>query len=65
MGGVMVSMLASNAVDRGFGHWSGQTNDDKIGICCSSIKHIVLRSKDRNGCLGIRLMCPSSSGLLF
>ena len=61
----MVSMLASNAVDRGFGHRSGQTNDDNIGICCSSIKHIVLRRKDKNGCLGIRLMCPSSSGLLF
>jgi hypothetical protein len=31
--GVMVSMLASSAVDRGFEPWSGQTKDYKIGIC--------------------------------
>jgi hypothetical protein len=32
-GGVMVSVLASSAVDRGFEHQSGQTKDYKIGIC--------------------------------
>ena len=34
IGGVMVSVLASSAVDRGFGPRSGQTKDYKIGICC-------------------------------
>ena len=47
-GGVMVSMLASSAVDRGFEHRSGQTKDYKIGICCFSSKHVTLRSKSRD-----------------
>ena len=47
-GGVMVSVLASNAVDRGFRHRSGQTKDFKIGICCFSAKHIVLRRKSKD-----------------
>ena len=34
IGGVMVSVLASSAVDRG----SGQTKDYTIGICCFSAK---------------------------
>jgi hypothetical protein len=34
--GVMVSVLASSAVDRGFKPWWGQTKDYKIGICCFS-----------------------------
>jgi hypothetical protein len=40
----MVSMLASSAVDRGFDPRSGQTKDYKIGICCFTAKHAVLRS---------------------
>ena len=46
--GVMVSVLASSAVDRGFDLWSGQTKDYKINICCFSAKHATLgrRSKD-------------------
>jgi len=43
IGGVMVSILASSAVDRG----SGQTKDYKIGICCFSTKHAALRSKSK------------------
>jgi hypothetical protein len=43
IGDVMVSMLTSSAVDRGFEPWSGQTKDLKIGICCFSIKHAALR----------------------
>ena len=39
IGGVMVSMLASSAVDRGFKHRSGQTKDYKISICYFSAKH--------------------------
>ena len=43
IGGVMVSMLASGVVDRGFEPRLGQTKDNKIGICCFSAKHAALR----------------------
>ena len=39
----MVSVLASSAVDGGFGPGSGQTKDYEIGICCFSPKHAALR----------------------
>ena len=45
IGRVMVSVLASSAVDRGFEPRSGQTKDNKIGICCFSAKHTVIRRK--------------------
>ena len=45
IGGVMVSVLTSSAVDRGFEPRSGQTKDYKIGICCFSAKHAALRRK--------------------
>ena len=45
IGGVMVSVFASSAVDREFEPRSGQTKDDKIDICCFSAKHAALRSK--------------------
>ena len=32
--GVLVSVLASSVVDRGFEPQSGQTKDYKMGICC-------------------------------
>ena len=35
-------------VDHGFKSQSGQTKDYKIGICWSSSKHMVLRSKSRD-----------------
>jgi len=35
IGDVMVSMIAPNAVDRGFEHWLGQTNNYKIDIVAS------------------------------
>jgi len=34
-GDVMVIMIPSNAVDRGFEHWLGQTKNYKIGIVAS------------------------------
>ena len=49
IGGVMVSVLDSSAVDRGFEPWSVQTKDYKIGICCFSAKHAALRSKSKDG----------------
>ena len=44
----MVIVLGSSAVDRGFEPRSDQTKDYKIGICCFSAKHPLLRrtSKD-------------------
>ena len=48
IGGVMVSVLASSAVDHGFEPWSGQTKDYKIGICCFSVKHAALRKKSND-----------------
>jgi hypothetical protein len=48
IGGVMASVLASSAVDRGFEPQSGQTKDYKIGICCFSAKHVALRRKSKD-----------------
>ena len=48
IGGVMVSVLASSAVDRGFEPRLGQTKDYKIGICCFSAKHVALRRKSKD-----------------
>ena len=48
IGGIMVSVLASSAVDRGFEPQSGQAKDYKIGICCFSAKHAALRRKSND-----------------
>ena len=45
IGGVMVSVLASSAIDRGFEPLSGQTKNYEIGIYCFSTKHAALRRK--------------------
>jgi hypothetical protein len=45
---VMVSVLASSAVDRGFEPRSGQTKDYKIVIYCLSAEHSSLMSKNQN-----------------
>ena len=45
IGGVMVSVLASNVLDRGFEPRSGKTKDYEIGICCFSVNHAALRRK--------------------
>ena len=46
--GVMVSVLASSAVDHGFEPRSGQTKNYEIGICCFSAKHAALRRKSKD-----------------
>ena len=46
--GVMVSVLATSVVDRGFEPRSGQTKDYTIGICCFSPKHAALKSKSKD-----------------
>ena len=48
IGGIMVSVLASSAVDRGFEPRSGQIKDYKICICCFSAKHASLGSKSKD-----------------
>ena len=48
IGGVMVSVLASRAVDRRFEPRSGQTKDFKIGICCFFTKHTAVRRKSKD-----------------
>ena len=48
IGGVMVSVLASSVVERGFESRSGQTKDYKIGMCCFSAKHAALRRKSKD-----------------
>jgi hypothetical protein len=48
IGGVMVSVLASSAVDRGFAPRSGQTKDYKICVFCFSAKHAALRRKSND-----------------
>jgi hypothetical protein len=45
--GVMVSVLASSAVYRGFQSRSGQTKDYTIGMFCLSAKYEALRSKSK------------------
>ena len=45
IGGWMVSVLDSSAVDRGFEPRSGQTKYYKMGICCFSATHVALRRK--------------------
>ena len=48
IGCVMVSVLVSSMVNRGFEPWSGQTKDYKIGICCFFAKHAKLRRKSKD-----------------
>jgi hypothetical protein len=43
----MVSVLTSIAIYRGFEPRSDQTKDYKIGICCFSTKHAVLKRKGK------------------
>ena len=45
IGGVMVNVLASSAVDRGFEPRWGQTIDYEIAICCFFAKRAALRRK--------------------
>ena len=47
IGGVIVNVLASNVVDRGFEPRSGQTKDYITVIACLSARHSALRSKGK------------------
>ena len=47
IGGVIVSVLATGAVDRGYEPRSDQTKDYAIGMWCFSVKHAALRLKSK------------------
>ena len=59
--GVMVSVLASSAVDRGFETQTGQTKDYKIGICCLSSTNASLGERATTDLVGIMIICPSEA----
>ena len=48
IGHVIVSVLASSAVDRRFEHRLGQTKDYYIGIFCFYAKHTPARSESKD-----------------
>jgi hypothetical protein len=48
IGGVMVSVLSSGVVDRGFEPRSDPTKDYEIASCCFSAKHAELRRKNKD-----------------
>ena len=48
IGFVMVTVLTSSAVDRGFQPRAGQTKDYEIGMCCFSAKHAASRRKSKD-----------------
>jgi hypothetical protein len=48
VGDVIVNVLASSAVDRGFDPRSGQIKDYEIGICCFSCKYDSLKRKSKD-----------------
>ena len=58
IGGVMVTLLASNAVDRGFEPRPGQTKDYKIGKYCFFAKHAEIA---KTGWLEIMITCLSGA----
>ena len=61
IGGVMVNVLASSVVDRGFELQSGQTKECKIGICCFSARHVALRRKGKDiSSVLMRFLCKTS-----
>ena len=45
--GVMISVIPSSAINRGFEPRSGQTKDYTISICCFFAKHSALRRKSK------------------
>ena len=47
IGGVMIRVFASSAVDRGFEPRSGQTRDYTIDLCCFSAKHSIKEKEQR------------------
>ena len=64
IGGVMVSVLASSAVDRGFEPRSGQTKDYKLVFVASPLSTQHYGERAKIGWLGIRILCLSRATCL-
>ena len=65
IGGVMVSMLASCAVDREFEHRSDQIKDHKIGIFASPLGMQHQGERAKTGWLRIKIMCQKCGNISF
>ena len=48
MGGVIISVFAPSAIDRGFKPLSCQTKENKIDICCFNATNAGLRRKRKD-----------------
>jgi hypothetical protein len=57
---VLVSVLVSSVLDRGFEPWSYQTKEYIIDIFCSSATHAT-SSGSKDLLTRIRIMCPSEA----
>ena len=64
IGGVMIRLLASCAVESGIELLSGMTKDYAIGICCLSAQHTNLRGRATTCWLGFWWMCSSGTTCL-
>ena len=64
IGGLMLSVFSSNAIDRGFESLLAQTKDCKIDIYCFSAKHASLGIRAKTGWPGIRIMVTSRATCL-
>ena len=61
LGGVIVSVFASSAVDRGFEPQSGQAKDYNIDICCYSAKHALAMGKSKDWLVRNWMICPGGA----
>ena len=57
---VMVGVIGSNVIDRGFESRS-KTMKLVPDICCFIAKHAILKRTSKDGWLGIRIMCQSGT----
>jgi hypothetical protein len=65
IGGVMVCVLASGAVHRGFDPRQCKTKDYNIGVCCFSAKHAALRRNNKDWLARNRdNVCPNGATFL-
>ena len=64
VGGVMVIVLDSTAVDRGFEPRSGQTKGYEMMFVSPLLNMEHQGERTKTGWLGIRIMCPSGATYL-
>ena len=64
IGGVIVSVLASSSVDRGFEPLRVNTKTIKLVFVASPLSTQHLGKREKTGWFGIRIMCPSRAPCL-